>query len=176
MEIVFAGFGGQGVLTSGMIVAYIAMREGNEVLWSPAYGGQMRGGKAFSLVKFDKAPIDEPIITKLDVLVAMNQPSLDFVSDLKDDGLLIVNSGLVDPSVPIDTKARILRLDVSRLALEVNSPRAANIVSIGALTKATGAFGKEEALASLSQYFEDKKKGKFNESNARAFMAGYEAV
>lgn len=176
MEIIFAGFGGQGVLTSGLITAYMAMKNGLETIWSPAYGGQMRGGKAFSLVKFDKDPIAEPIVTELDVLVAMNQPSLDFCSDLKEGGLLIVNSDSVEKDAVDDKKYKVVWLPVNDLAAEAGSVQSANIVSIGALIKLTGAFDIEEAEQTLCQFFEDKGKGKFNKFNVAALRAGYEAV
>ena len=126
MEIIFAGFGGQGVLTSGLITAYMAMKNGLETIWSPAYGGQMRGGKAFSLVKFDKEPIAEPVVTELDVLVAMNQPSLDFCSDLKEGGLLIVNSDSVEKDAVDENKYKVVWLPVNDLAQQAGSVQSAN--------------------------------------------------
>lgn len=176
MEIVFAGFGGQGVLTSGLITAYVAMKNGMEVIWSPSYGGQMRGGKAFSLVKFDTEPITEPIITELDALVAMNQPSLDFCSDLKPGGLLLVNSDTVDRDVEIPGNFKTVWLPVTKLAQEAGSSKAANIVSIGAFVRMTGAFSQENAEQTIRQFFEDKGKGKYNDANIAAFRAGYNAV
>jgi 2-oxoglutarate ferredoxin oxidoreductase subunit gamma len=176
MEIIFAGFGGQGVLTSGLITAYMAMKNGLETIWSPAYGGQMRGGKAFSLVKFDKEPIAEPVVTELDVLVAMNQPSLDFCSDLKEGGLLIVNSDSVEKDAVDENKYKVVWLPVNDLAQQAGSVQSANIVSIGALIKLTGAFEIEEAEQILCQFFEDKGKGKFNKFNVAALRAGYDAV
>ena len=176
MEIIFAGFGGQGVLTSGLITAYMAMKNGLETIWSPAYGGQMRGGKAYSMVKFDKEPIAEPIVTELDVLVAMNQPSLDFCADLKEGGLLIVNSDSVEKDAVDESKYKVVWLPVNDLAVAAGSVQSANIVSIGALIKLTGVFDIEEAEKTLCQFFEDKGKGKFNKFNVAALRAGYDAV
>ena len=102
-SIVFAGFGGQGVLTAGLIVANVAMQEGKEVLWMPAYGGQMRGGKSYSLVKMDDAPICHPDIEELDVLVAMNRPSLEgFSKFVKKGGLVLINSDTIGDEVPFE--------------------------------------------------------------------------
>lgn len=172
MEIVFAGFGGQGVLTTGLIMAYIAMKNGKEVLWSPAYGAEMRGGKAYSLVKFSGEPVEEPAVTELDALVAMNQPALDFCAQLKPGGLLIVNSDTVDSAVPIPEGFRTVRLPVSTLAQQAGAPRGANIVSVGALTVLLGLFDPESAEEILCEFFENKGKGKFNPSNRAAFRAG----
>lgn len=176
MEIVFAGFGGQGVLTTGLITAFIAMKNGKEVMWSPAYGAEMRGGKAYSLVKFDDCPIEEPVVTELDVLVAMNQPSLDFCAELKPGGLLIVNCDAVEENIPIPDGFRVVRLPVSTLAQKAGAPKGANIVSIGALIKLLGLFERENAEQTLCEFFENKGKGKFNASNLAAFRAGYDFV
>ena len=89
MELVFAGFGGQGVLTSGMIVAEMALEEGKTVTWMPTYGPAMRGGKAYSVVKYTDGVIGGPDIEESDVLVAMNGPSLEYAAYLKEGGTLI---------------------------------------------------------------------------------------
>lgn len=173
MEIVFSGFGGQGVLTSGLIVAYIALKNDYEVLWSPSYGAQVRGGKAYSMVKFDREQICEPNITGLDVLVAMNKPSLDFASQLKPDGLLIVNSNTVEQDAKINFEGKVLRLPINDLATELNNPKAVNVISVGVVIKAIGIFDRDAAIDTMCQFFEDKGKGKFNESNRKAFITGY---
>ena len=92
MELVFAGFGGQGVLTSGMIMAEMALEEGKTVTWMPTYGPAMRGGKAYSVVKYVDGVIGGPDIEESDVLVAMNAPSLEYAAYLKEGGTLIINS------------------------------------------------------------------------------------
>lgn len=173
MEVTFAGSGGQGVVTSGNVFAYICAENGYEVLWTPAYGGQMRGGKAYSTVIFSHEPIWEPMMSTLDVLVSMNEPSLDFCEVLKDDGILIVNADVVDRNTPINTKAKIIWLPVDSIAKEVNAPKAANIVSVGKIVKELG-FDKDKAIEIMCANFERSGKGKFNESNTRAFNAGYD--
>ena len=80
MEIVFAGFGGQGVLTAGLIVAEMALENGKNVTWMPAYGPTMRGGKAYSVVKYADGMIGGPDMEELDALVAMNEPSLAYMA------------------------------------------------------------------------------------------------
>lgn len=176
MEIVFSGFGGQGVLTSGLIVAYIALKNNYEVLWSPSYGAQVRGGKAYSLVKFDTEQICEPVITELDGLVAMNKPSLDFAAQLKSEGVLIVNSNTVEDDTPIKFNGRTIRVPINDIAAELKNPKAGNVIAVGAMIRATGAFEKDLAMDTMCRFFEDKGKGKFNEANRKAFMAGYEYI
>lgn len=173
MEITFAGFGGQGVLTSGLITAYIALKNDYEVLWTPAYGGQMRGGKAYSTVIFDKDPITEPLMTDIDVLVAMNIPSLDFISNLKSDGLLIVNSDNIDETIEIKTTAKIVRVPCNTLAAKVSSTKTANIVAIGALIYELGLMDQNSAKETMCEFFANKGKDKFNDTNRKAFDEGY---
>ena len=176
MEVIFAGFGGQGVLTSGLITAYLALKNGLETIWSPAYGGQMRGGKAYSMVKFDTKPISEPIVTELDALVVMNQPSLDFRSELKEGGLLIINSDIVKRDSVDDSRYRVIWIPANTLAQEAGSLKSANVVTVGAFVRASGAFEKEKAEEILLKFFEDKGKGAYNQSNLAAFRAGYDAA
>ncbi len=176
MEIIFAGFGGQGVLTSGQVMAYIAMSKDYEVMWSPAYGGQMRGGKAYSLVKYQKDKIGDPGITKADVLVAMNEESLDFVHNVKPDGTIIINSDVIDDDVEISTTAKVIRIHENELALQSGSARAANIVTVGAVIHILDDFERDEAMDAMCSFFEKKGKGKLKEGNKRAFLLGYEGV
>ena len=173
MEVTFAGSGGQGVVTSGNVFAYIYAENGYEVLWTPAYGGQMRGGKAYSTVIFSHDPIYEPMMSRLDVLVAMNEPSLDFCEILKNDGILIINADVVDRSVEIKTKAKIVWLPVDSLAEQAQAPKAANIVSVGAVVRELG-FEREKAGETICRIFEKNGKGRFNEGNMKAFNAGYD--
>lgn len=176
MEVIFAGFGGQGVLTSGLITAYLALKNGLETIWSPAYGGQMRGGKAYSMVKFDTKPIAEPIVTELDALIVMNQPSMDFCSDLKAGGTLLINSDIVEQGSADENKFRVIQIPANTLAQKTGSLKSTNVVMVGAFVRATGAFEKENAEAILCQFFEGKGKGAYNQSNLAAFRAGYDAA
>ena len=177
MEISFAGFGGQGVLTSGLVTAYIAMKKGYEVMWSPSYGGQMRGGKSFSMVKFEKEPIRNPLMSKLDALVAMNGPSLDYAADLKPGGILIINSDVVGEDAQVQAPgATIIRIPVDTLARQAQSSKGANLVAVGTLIREIGLCSLEEAIDIMNEFFTNKGKGKFNEANDRAFQAGYEYI
>ena len=175
-SIVFAGFGGQGVLTAGLIVANVAMNEGKEVLWMPAYGGQMRGGKSYSLVKIDDAPICHPDIEELDCLVAMNRPSLEgFSKYVKKGGLVLINSDTVGDEVPFEMEGvRVIRTPFATIAREVNNAKGANIAALGQLLKITEMFEPETFKSGLRTYFEDKGKGKYAQANAAAFDAGYQ--
>ena len=95
-EMIFAGFGGQGVLSMGMLLAYAAMKEGKEVSWMPSYGPEMRGGTANCIVNISDQPISSPIVSSFDTAVVLNQPSLKkFESRVKRDGILIWESTMI---------------------------------------------------------------------------------
>lgn len=176
MEIVFAGFGGQGVLTAGLIVAEMALQEDKNVTWMPAYGPSMRGGKAYSVVKYSDEEIGGPDMEDIDVLVAMNEPSLEYSSLMKEGGTIIVNADNVSEDAVIDTKFNVVRMPFLEMALAVNNPKGATIVAIGAMTKACNLFPRESAKAGLREIFTKKGKEKFVESNEEAFLAGYNAI
>lgn len=96
-SIIIAGFGGQGVLFAGQLLAYAAMDAGKEVTWIPSYGPEMRGGTAHCVVIISDEPIGAPIVSRPDIAVVLNQPSFDKYEELmKPGGLLVVNSSLVD--------------------------------------------------------------------------------
>ena len=176
MEIVFAGFGGQGVLTSGLIVAEMALEQGKNVTWMPAYGPTMRGGKAYSVVKYTDGMIGGPDMEDMDILVAMNEPSLEYTMYLKEGGLVIANSDNVPDDAEIDSKFQVLRVPCLTLAQKADNPKAANIVAIGAMIKKCGLFPEAEAKKVLRQIFVDKGKEKYTAMNEAAFMEGYLSV
>ena len=175
MEIIYAGFGGQGVLTSGLVTSYIALKSDYEVLWSPAYGGQMRGGKAYSMVKFDHEPITDPLISSTDIVVAMNKPSLDFCKTLKKDGLLIANSSTIEKTDLPDVD-KVIFMPIDELAVQAGSIRSANLITIGAVVRETGLIEEEEACRIMCEFFANKGKAKFNDANSKAFWAGFNYV
>lgn len=174
MEIIFAGFGGQGVLTSGQIVASMALAADKNVTWMPAYGPAMRGGKAYSIVKYGDTTIGCPGLEEPDIVVAMNTPSLEFASKLKKGGLLVVNTDSIDESAVCEGDYDVVKLGCSTIAQQVNNVKAANIVSIGAILKLRDIFDLDVAKEALRAYFTSHGKGKFADANEAALMAGYE--
>ena len=176
MELVFAGFGGQGVLTSGMIMAEMALEEGKTVTWMPTYGPAMRGGKAYSVVKYVDGVIGGPDIEESDVLVAMNAPSLEYAAYLKEGGTLIINSHEVAADQTVEGNFNIIRVPCMELAMKANNPKAANIVAIGALIKKCGLFEPDMARRVLKEMFVKKGKEKFTAANEAAFNEGYNYV
>lgn len=130
-EILFAGFGGQGVLSMGMTLSYAGVLEGKEVSWMPSYGPEMRGGTANCIVIISDEPISSPIITTFDTVVALNQPSVDkFESRLKPGGLLMYEKGtIINP--PTRSDITIVPIDAVQHAEKLKNKKVANMVMVG---------------------------------------------
>lgn len=132
-EIIISGFGGQGVLSMGKILAYAALMEGKEVTWMPAYGPEQRGGTANVTVIVSDEKISSPILSKFDTAVILNQPSLDkFESKIKPGGTLIYDSfGISRP--PQRTDITVYRINAMNVAAEMKMMKAFNMVVLGSL-------------------------------------------
>ncbi len=135
-RIFVAGFGGQGVLLIGQMLSYAAMYEGNEVTWMPSYGPEMRGGTANCTVCISDKPITSPLVTKCEVLVAMNGPSLDKFEDmLVPGGHLFVNSSVINYKAR-RTDVSVHYVDCTHIAeQEVGNAKTANMVMLGAIIR-----------------------------------------
>ncbi len=134
-EIIIAGFGGQGVLSMGKILAYSGLLENKEVTWMPAYGPEQRGGTANVTVIVSDERISSPILSKYDVAIVLNQPSLDkFMPKLKPGGILIYDGfGIVNP--PQRDDIRIYRVDAMDKAAKMKNAKVFNMIVLGALLK-----------------------------------------
>jgi 2-oxoglutarate ferredoxin oxidoreductase subunit gamma len=131
-EVMFAGFGGQGILLIGKILAQTAMEEGFEVSWVPSYGPEMRGGTAYCTVVISDRPIGSPIIRNPQHLIAMNRPSLEkFAQFVKPNGVIIINSSLI-PIGAGRNDVDELKVPAVEIAQELGSTKAANIVALSA--------------------------------------------
>jgi 2-oxoglutarate ferredoxin oxidoreductase subunit gamma len=131
-EVMFAGFGGQGILLIGNILAHAAMDQGSEVAWVPSYGPEMRGGTAYCLVVISNRPIGSPIIRNPMHLVAMNRPSLEkFAPVVKPNGVVIINSSLIPVCSGRDDVDELL-VPANDIAKDLGSVKVANIVALGA--------------------------------------------
>ncbi len=156
-EIIIAGFGGQGVLSMGMLLVYAGMIEGKNVSWLPSYGPEMRGGTANCNVIISDEMVGSPVISEADTLIVMNLPSLvKFESRVKPGGRILVNSDLIDKKVT-RTDVEVYYLPVSSTAMESGSDKAANVVMMGAYTKVTGFPGKGSVSQAFHKVFGEKK-------------------
>lgn len=174
LEIISAGFGGQGVLTAGLIISKVASDNGKNITWIPSYGSEMRGGTANCNVKVSDGEIASPFVKEIDVLIAMNGPSIDkFEKDIKPDGLLIVNSSLVKER-EYREDIKVVEVEATDLSIKLENPRGANIVMLGAFAKNTDLLEKEVFANGIDQFFQEK--GIKSETNRLCFEKGYEEV
>jgi 2-oxoglutarate ferredoxin oxidoreductase subunit gamma len=154
-EIVIAGFGGQGVLFLGEVLAHAAVREGRQVTWLPAYGPEQRGGTAHCTVVIDDAPIASPVVADPTVLIALNRPSLDrFEPAVRPGGLIVLDTTLVD-RLPARTDVRCVAVPATAIATELGAPRAANVVALGALLAAAPILSEAAVRAGLEDKVRD---------------------
>jgi 2-oxoglutarate ferredoxin oxidoreductase subunit gamma len=171
-EVLMAGFGGQGMLLSGKLLAYAAMSKGKEVSWLPSYGPEMRGGTANVTVCISDKPVGSPYIASPRALLVMNRPSLDkFAPKVKPGGLIVVNSSLVH--VPADrADCTVIYIPANELAIQAGTARAANLVMLGAYVGWSGVVEEETAIQMIEKEF--AKKAKFIPANVAAFKLGYQ--
>ncbi len=167
-----AGFGGQGVLSLGLLVANTAMRKGWEVTWLPSYGPEMRGGVAYSSVVLSAHRIGTPVVDAPDLLVALNRPSLFKLGPtVPPHGVIVYNTSMTE-ALPEDLAAPAYGVPVSDLAQDLGNIRAANTVALGALARVSGLFTPEEIDPVLRDQFANRKG--LVELNQKAIQAGWD--
>jgi 2-oxoglutarate ferredoxin oxidoreductase subunit gamma len=172
-KIIFAGFGGQGVLMMGYSLAHAAMSDGYEVTYLPAYGAEVRGGTANCTVAVSDEEIASPIASEPDYLVVLNKPSLyTFQNRLAPAGMVILNSSVIDVR-PSRKDIKVCEVPAAEIAMQLGSPRSQNIVIMGAFVKKVGLISSDTYLESLKTIMGEKKKA-LMEVNRKAFAAGYE--
>lgn len=173
LNILFAGFGGQGILFTGKVTAYSALVEGKEVSWLPSYGPEMRGGTASCSVCISDEIIGSPLVVTPDVLIAMNLPSLEkYVDSVVPGGVVIIDSSIVKTDVARDD-IKVIRIDASRIAEENGLKGAANMVILGRLFKETGFCSKENLDLGLQKSIPARKVDLL-ENNRKAIALGIE--
>jgi 2-oxoglutarate ferredoxin oxidoreductase subunit gamma len=172
-DIILAGFGGQGVLFAGMVLAYAGMDEDYNVSWLPSYGPEMRGGTANVIVIISDEEIGSPVVKNPEVAVIFNNPSMEkFEPLVKEGGLLVYNSSLIDSS-PSRTDITNLPIPASDMAQELGDVKMANMVAVGAMVTATHIL----PLTAISQALRDHlpaSKQSLLKSNELALQRGAE--
>ena len=172
-QILIAGFGGQGVLAMGKFLAYAAMGEGKNVTWVPSYGAEMRGGTANCLITISDEEVSSPLTEHPGVGIIMNRPSLDrFESKIKSTGMTVLNSSMVD-RLPVREDLNVIQVPVNQLAEEINNPRGANMILLGAYLQKTQILELEGVMNNFGVIFEGKSNAVI-EQNKLAFLAGVE--
>lgn len=174
-EIICAGFGGQGVLTAGMILINAGMGQDKNVLFYPSYGSEMRGGTANCTVKISDGLIASPVSRQPDILFTMNTPAIDkFEERLKPGGLLLVNSSIVPEDRSYRKDIRVVKVPATDIAAEEQNPKGANLVMLGALAANNDLYSVEYLEEAMVSFFEKKGKGKFRERNEACYRRGAE--
>lgn len=175
-KVIMAGFGGQGVMAIGKLLAYAGMLEGKEVSWLPSYGPEMRGGTANCSVIVSESLIGSPVITDdATAAIVMNLPSLTkFEQDIVPKGKIIVNKSLIEKEASRDD-IDVYYVPANDIAIELGNAKAANMVMLGAYLELTKIVKPESAIKAFTKVFGEKK-AKFIPLNEKALKKGAEAV
>ena len=172
-QILFAGFGGQGILFSGKFLAYKGLMEDLQVSWLPSYGPEMRGGTANCNVILSETPVGSPIITTPDVLVAMNLPSLQkYVNTVAPGGQIYVDSALIDAKVE-RTDVEVFYIPATQMAKDAGVSTLANMILMGKVIKETGCVRFDNNKETFESFI-PAKKAKLIDINCQALQAGYD--
>ena len=171
LNIVLAGFGGQGVLFAGKLIAYAGLLEDREVSWLPSYGPEMRGGTANCSVIVSDNPVASPLVNKADVVVAMNRPSLDkFEEHVKPGGVLVINSSIIDRKAVRDD-ITVVYCDANNVAESVKNPKGANVAILGAVLEKVPVTTVDQMMEAIRIELGERK-ARFLEGNKAALLAG----
>ena len=170
-KLIIAGFGGQGILLAGKLLANTAMLSGYQVTYMPSYGAEIRGGTAKCMLVISDDLIASPLIAEPDAIIVMNQASFDkFVPKLKPGGLLVLNSSLIQPTIERGD-IEILALPANKIADKLKNPRSANMVVLGAYLQRRLFISPQNAADTLSKVLA-KRRHKTIPTNTQAILAG----
>lgn len=171
-ELIFAGFGGQGILFSGKVLAYSAMKADKQVSWLPSYGPEMRGGTANCHVIVSDSPVSSPLVTVPTILAVMNKPSFEkFEKTVKPGGAVIKDCTLIDAENSRDD-IKYFDIPATKMAMEMDASKLANMIIIGKIVKETGILDIDTVLSGLEKMTPPKRMSML-ELNKKAIMAGY---
>ena len=171
-DLFMAGFGGQGILLAGNLLSYAAINEGKNVSFFPAYGVEKRGGAAMCTVVIADGEVGSPVIGRPSTGIFLNQTSLDrYGARVKDGGLAIINSSLVDSSAYDREDLTIIRIAMNRIAMDLGDARMVNMVAAGAYAARSGAVRLESLQEALKSVLPERNH-KFIPANMKAIMAG----
>lgn len=156
-EIIIAGFGGQGVMSMGQLIAYSGMIENKHVSWLPSYGPEQRGGTANVSVIVSDEPVGSPVISRPTAAIVLNKPSFDkFEPTVRPGGVLIVNSSLIDSKSKRDD-ITIIEVDATKLANELGEARVANSIILGAFLEISKAVSPDSVIESLKKVLPERR-------------------
>ncbi|MGA3030404.1 MAG: 2-oxoacid:acceptor oxidoreductase family protein [Candidatus Limnocylindrales bacterium] len=174
-SVVFAGFGGQGLLFAGQVLARAAIKDGLEVFWIPSYGPEMRGGTASCTVIVGDGPIGSPVVDQFDAAVVMNLPSLrKFAPRVAHEGLVLLNTSLLGEEKIGRSDVDELRLPCTELAAKGGDDKLVSVVALGALVGRLGWVSRASVRAAITE-MASKKRPEVVEADLDVFEAGLEA-
>ena len=172
-QIIIAGFGGQGLLFSGKVLAYAGLIEGRELSWLPSYGPEMRGGTANCNVILSDIPVGSPIVQKPDILMVMNNPSLDkYESAVVPGGKIFIDSSLIARKVE-RTDVEAYYVPATQMAADMGFPTLANMILLGTVIAKTGCINPDSLADALHKVIPARKANLFD-ANMQALQAGME--
>ena len=170
-QFLLSGFGGQGILFAGKLLAYKGLNAGKNVSWLPSYGPEMRGGTASCSVIISDEPVGSPIVSNPDILVAMNLPSLDrFESSVVPGGIIFADSTLIERRVARDDVTTYY-VPATKLASDNKTPTLANMILMGKILKVLDDFDDESVYAALGKVI-SAKHADMLEVNKKAMQIG----
>ncbi len=170
-KIIIAGFGGQGVVLTGNLLARAGMAEDKHVTGMVSYGAEMRGGTANSTVVISDSDIASPFVVNPNIAIILNQPSLDkFEERLLPDGLVVINTSMISREVK-RSDLEVVKIAATDIANKLGNVRVANIVSLGAFIKKSGLLKAESITQAIEELFASKKP-ELIEINKKAFQEG----
>ena len=174
-EIIIAGFGGQGVLSMGKILAYSGLMENMEVAWYPSYGPEQRGGTANVTVILSDKKISSPVLNQYDIAIILNQPSLEkFESRVKPGGILIFD-GYGIPHPPKRNDIRVFRIDAMNTAVKEGNTKAFNMIVLGGMLKTTPMVALESVMKGLKKSLPERHHNLLP-MNEKAILKGMEII
>jgi 2-oxoglutarate ferredoxin oxidoreductase subunit gamma len=174
-ETIIAGFGGQGALFAGQLLAYAALEGGKHVTWIPSYGPEMRGGTAHCTVIVSDTEIGSPMVRRPGSVIALNQPSFEkYEADIRPGGWLVYNSSLIN-CPPRRTDIHYVGVPANDIGEALGSARQANVALLGALLAATGTLPLEAVYRALDAHL-PARQSRFLESNKEALRRGAACV
>jgi 2-oxoglutarate ferredoxin oxidoreductase subunit gamma len=158
-SVIISGFGGQGVLMMGELLAYCAMKSGMNVTWMPAYGVEMRGGSANCTVVLSQKPIGAPLTGTPDAVIAMSEPAMNkFAARLQPEGLLMINSSLINNEQQPVKKIKTVKVPAGELAAAAGNEKMANLTMLGAFFAETNIIDYNEVTSQIASFLPAHKK------------------
>ncbi|MDD5135447.1 MAG: 2-oxoacid:acceptor oxidoreductase family protein [Phycisphaerae bacterium] len=175
-NIMIAGFGGQGVILAGNVLAYACIDAGKNVCAMASYGAEVRGGTAKAIISISDEEIDSPIITKPNLAIIMNAPSfIKYIDSIRPGSAVIINSSMIDATLAKRSNLDIVGIDATNLAIKMGNIKVANIILLGAMIKKTKILEPQAVINGMKRAFYKGKKGLYY-INENAFKTGFDLI